>query len=82
MENKEGPISVPLAQRIAAVCANEAAYTVLGAASKEPDPPLGLLCESFKAAYRLKLGTAIPGSRVVTTCAPSTKPVIFGELIP
>jgi hypothetical protein len=82
IESREGPISIPLAQRIAADCTNEAAYTVLEAASKEPNPPLGLLCESFKTAYRLRMGAAIPGSRVVTMCAPSAKPVMFGELTP
>lgn len=82
LETMEGPIPMSLAQRIAADCANEAAYTVLEAASKQIDPPLGLLCESFKTAYRLRLGAALVGSRVVTLCNPSANPVIFGELIP
>ncbi len=42
----------------------------------------GLLCESFKTAYRLRLGAAIPGSRVPVTCAPSARPVMFGEFTP
>ena len=68
--------------RIAADCANQAAYTVLEAASAEPDPPLGLLCESFKTAYRLRLGVAIAGSRVATLRAPGTQPILFGQLNP
>jgi hypothetical protein len=68
-----GPISLPLAQRIAADCANLAADTALGATT--PATPLGLACESFKKAFKAILWRAVEGSRVKTLCHEATKPV-------
>ncbi|MCY1076864.1 hypothetical protein [Archangium lansingense] len=82
IENIDGPVSIPLAQRIAADCANEAALSVLGVATREPDPPLGILCEQFKTAYGVPLNAAIGGARVTRVCDKKTKPVIFGEFSP
>lgn len=82
IENRDGPVSIPLAQRLAADCANEAAIAVLGSAAREPDPPLGILCEKFKTAYGALLNAAIGGARVTRVCDKKTKPVIFGELSP
>jgi hypothetical protein len=79
---RDGPISLPLAQRVAAECANEVAYAVLETASREPDPPLGLLCESFKTAYGVRLSAAIAGAQVTRVCDAKTKPVVFGEFTP
>jgi hypothetical protein len=44
-----GPISNPLAQRIAADCANQAADIVIGSATASTTP--GLACESFKRRF-------------------------------
>lgn len=82
IENRDGPVSMALAQRLAADCANEAALSVLGAATKEPDPPLGILCESFKTTYGALLNAAIGGARVTRVCDKRTRPVIFGEFNP
>jgi hypothetical protein len=82
IENRDGPVSIPLAQRLAADCANEAAITVLGSATREPDPPLGILCEKFKTTYGALLNASIGGARVTRVCDKKTKPVIFGELSP
>jgi hypothetical protein len=76
--NANGPISTPLAQRIAADCANEAAYAVLLAMTNPTPPPLYTLCTSVRKAYGLRLNAAIAGSRVMSTCAPGTTPVAFG----
>lgn len=72
METGDGPLSVPLAQRTAADCANLAATTALGATT--PATPLGLACESFKAAFKATLGRAVEGSRVMTLCHKATRP--------
>ena len=82
IENRDGPVPLPLAQRIAADCANEAAISVLGAATREPDPPLGILCEEFKTTYGVLLNAAIGGARVTRACDKKTRPVIFGEFSP
>jgi hypothetical protein len=82
IENRDGPVSIPLAQRVAADCANEAALTVLGAATRERDPPLGILCETFKTTYGQLLTAAIGGARVTRVCEKKTKPVLVGELSP
>lgn len=75
MENGDaGPISLPLAQRIAADCANLAADTVLSATT--PATPLGLACESFKKAFNAALWRAVEGSRVKTLCHEATSPAI------
>jgi hypothetical protein len=77
-----GPISTALAQRIAADCANDAAYSVLSTMTKPPPPPLYTLCTSVRAAYALRLNAAVLGSRVKPGCNPRTKPVIFGISAP
>ena len=82
IENEEGPISLILAQRVAAECANEAAYTVLTTLTSPTPLPLYTLCTEIRAAYGLRLSAAIIGSRVMATCDPRTKPVIFGVSTP
>lgn len=77
IENRNGPISTPLAQRIAARCANEAAYTFFK--STTPETPLGLACEGFKKTYHLVLNRALSGSRVKTQCHEKTTPVEFSS---
>jgi len=69
-----GPISQPLAQRLAADCANLVADTTFGAST--PTTPLGLACESFKKAFNAALWRAVEGSRVRTECLKGTKPEI------
>ncbi len=72
METGEGPISLTLAQRIAADCANLAATVAFEATT--PATPLGLACEGFKAAFKTTLGRAAEGSRVMTVCHKATRP--------
>ncbi len=74
--DEEGPISTPLAQRISADCASQAALAVF--TSTTPETPLGLACESFKTTYGLILGKAIHQSRVMKTCHEKTSPVDIG----
>jgi hypothetical protein len=76
VENYEGPISIPLAQRVSADCANTAADIVLGSATDET--PLGLLCENFKTAYDSILNRAIAGAHVTKMCHRLAKPIKFG----
>lgn len=78
LENKDGPISTPLAQRLSADCANEAAYAVLSALTRPPPPPLYILCKTVIKAYEVRLRAAISGSRVKSICDPRAKPVVFG----
>lgn len=78
LRNKEGPISTPLAQRIAAERTNEAARLVFGAST--PVSPLGMLCESFKATLSPLVEASIAGARVKKACHKKTVPVQFGEL--
>jgi hypothetical protein len=73
---KQGEISTSLAQRIAADCANHAAYAVLMAADEQT--MLGIACQNFRNTYDVALKAAIVGSRVNQTCAPGTTPVVFG----
>jgi hypothetical protein len=80
MQNKDMPISIPLAQRIAAERTDEAARLVFGAAT--PTSPLGLLCEAFKKTLRARLQASIGGSRLETVCRKEAIPVQFGEFIP
>ncbi|WNG63220.1 hypothetical protein F0U59_52035 [Archangium gephyra] len=80
IENEDGPFSIPLAQRIAAERANEAAHLVFGSAT--PESGLGLLCEAFKKSFGTLLRASIRGSRVKTACHERTIPVQFGELVP
>ncbi len=82
IETKNGPISTPLAQRISADCANDAAYAVLSTMTKPPTPPLYTLCTAVREAFALRLYAAIPGSRVQSTCDPMAKPVAFGIPMP
>ena len=78
LESGDGPISTPLAQRISADCANEAAYAVLSTLTTPPPPPLYTLCTSVRNAFEARLALAIRGSRVKSTCASRAKPVAFG----
>lgn len=78
LETDSGPISTPLAQRISAECANEAAYAVLATITKPPPPPMYSLCTAVIDAYELRINAAIVGSRVMPTCDPRAKPVVFG----
>jgi hypothetical protein len=82
LETNSGPISTPLAQRISAECANEAAYAVLSTLTKPPPPPMYSLCTAVIDAYALRLNTAIVGSRVKTKCDPRARPVVFGVPAP
>jgi hypothetical protein len=82
LENKDGPISTALAQRISANCANEAAYAVLSTLTKPPPPPLHALCMSVRDAYRVMLSAAIAGSRGKANCDPQARPVAFGVAAP
>jgi hypothetical protein len=77
LETNNGPLSTPLAQRISAECANEAAYAVLSTLTRPPSP-LYTLCMAVIEAYELRLNAAIVGSRVKPTCDPRAKPVVFG----
>lgn len=76
VENHDGLISVPLAQRVAADCANTAASVVLGSATDET--PLGILCENFKTTYDVILNRAIAGAHATKMCHRLAKPVKFG----
>ena len=83
IENENnGPISDKYAQDIAAKCANNAAYTVLADVTEPTPPPLYTLCSAIRNKYRELLNDAIEGSRVLPTCDPKTKPVIFGVEAP
>ncbi|MDY7231479.1 hypothetical protein [Hyalangium rubrum] len=73
----DGMISAPLAQRIAADCANLAAQVALG--STTPTTPLGFACESFKGAFHSTLRNALRGSVVKTICHKATEPVVVGQ---
>ncbi|WP_143195219.1 hypothetical protein [Archangium sp. Cb G35] len=70
----DGYLSVTLAQRIAADCANEAGRIVLSAPAS-PSP--GLLCEQFKKKFNEILNRAVLGSRVKTLCHEATTPTII-----
>ena len=71
-----GDISTPLAQRIAADCANEAAHLVLASANRTS--MIGVLCQNVRSAYDLMLRKAVGGS-ARQTCHDKTTPVVFGE---
>lgn len=74
--DEDGPISTPLAQRLSADCANQAALAVFS--STTPETPLGLACESFKSTYGVILGRVINQSLVMKTCHKKTTPVDIG----
>lgn len=79
IENEEnGAISNRYAQEKAAECANNAAYAVLAKITEPTPPPLYTLCSDIRDEYRERLNDAIKGSRVLPTCDPKTKPVVFG----
>ncbi|WP_143177613.1 hypothetical protein [Cystobacter ferrugineus] len=79
IENAEnGPIPNEDAQEKAAECANNAAYAVLLSITEPTPPPLYTLCSAIRNKYRETLNDAIKGSRVLPTCDPKTKPVVFG----
>lgn len=83
IENDEnGPISNEDARNKAAECANNAAYTVLLKIKEPIPPPLYTLCTDIRDEYRALLNDTIKGSRVMPTCDPKTKPVIFGIAAP
>jgi hypothetical protein len=73
METKAIPLmSEPLAQRIAADCANEALREVIAS----PASPLpGLVCIQFTKTFNAVLNRAVPGSRVAGQCAEETNPI-------
>jgi hypothetical protein len=67
-----GLMSEPLAQRIAADCANQALREVIAA----PASPLpGLVCTQFRNTFHMVLNRAAPGSSVTVRCAKKTKPI-------
>jgi hypothetical protein len=70
---EDGLMSIALAQRIAANCANLAARIAF--APTTPETPLGLACEGFKRTYSDVLYKAAIGSRVKTMCHKKTEPV-------
>ncbi len=74
---EDGFISLSLAQRIAANCANSAAQHALTATTLET--PLGVACESFKNSFHLMLNAAIAGSRVKTACHPKAESARTGR---
>jgi hypothetical protein len=80
IQNDDGPVSVPLAQRITAERTHEAARIVFGSATIES--PLGMLCETLKTTLKPLMTASIRGSRVRTLCHEKTIPVQFGELVP
>jgi hypothetical protein len=80
IQNADGPISIPLAQRIAAERTHETALLVFGSAT--PASPLGMLCETFKTTLAPVFEASIRGSRLTRTCHPKPIPVQLGELVP
>lgn len=80
IENGDGPVSLSLAQRIAAERTNETARIVFESAT--PVSPLGLLCEKFKKTLRPLLEASIGGARLMTRCHERTIPVQLGEVVP
>ncbi|QRO02438.1 hypothetical protein JRI60_08530 [Archangium violaceum] len=80
IQNDDGPISLPLAQRITAERIHEAAEVVFSSAT--PASGLGLLCESLKKTLKPMLWASIEGSRVKTSCHKKAIPVQLGNLVP
>jgi len=67
-----GLMSEPLAQRLAADCANQALREVLAA----PASPLpGLVCTQFRNTFHEVLNRAVPGASVTVLCEKKTKPI-------
>jgi hypothetical protein len=77
VRNREGPISVPLAQRVASERINETAYRVLSSAT--PASPLGLLCETLKGTLAPQVANSIVGAMMTYRCHKDSVPVEFGE---
>lgn len=80
IENDDGPVSVQLAQRIAAERTNETSRVVFESAT--PITPLGLLCEKFKNTLRPLIEASIGGARLMTRCHEKAIPVQLGEIVP
>jgi hypothetical protein len=76
LENSDGPISIALAQRVSADCANQAALTVFR--SVTPSTPLGLACETFKSTYEGIINRAIGGAHATRVCHAKAFPVEAG----
>jgi hypothetical protein len=76
IENRDGPISTPLAQRVAAECANHAAYSVFKATT--PGTPLILACHGFIDTYDVLINNAIGGAHATKACHKKTTPYEFG----
>jgi hypothetical protein len=67
-----GWMSEPLAQRIAADCANQALREVLAA----PASPLpGLVCTQFRNTFHEVLNRAVRGAKVTVLCEEETSPI-------
>ncbi|PTL76535.1 hypothetical protein DAT35_48845 [Vitiosangium sp. GDMCC 1.1324] len=67
-----GLVSEPLAQRIAADCANEALREVIAS----PSSPLpGLVCRQFTNTFHVVLNRAVLGSKVTGQCEEETNPI-------
>lgn len=77
VQNNEGPISVALAQRVAADRINEAAHWILGSAT--PASPLGILCETFKRTLAPRVAASLAGAKMTYLCNSKASPVQFGE---
>ncbi|MFP2932825.1 hypothetical protein ACLESO_48310 [Pyxidicoccus sp. 3LG] len=79
VQNSDGPVSVPLAQRVTADRINESAHQVLGPAT--PASPLGMLCEALKSALAPKMAASLAGAMMTYRCHPQSLPVEFGDLL-
>jgi hypothetical protein len=80
IQNKDGPISLALAQRLTAAIIHTAATTVFQSAT--PTSPLGLLCQQIRTGLLPTMRAAIGGSRVNQTCHKKTRPVQLGDFFP
>lgn len=76
LENRDGPISTSLAQRVSADCANQAALSVFR--SVTPSTPLGLAYETFKSTYEGIINRAISGAHATRVCHARASPVEAG----
>jgi hypothetical protein len=80
MKNKDGPVSLALAQRLTAELTHAAATTVFQSAT--PASPLGLLCQQVRTGLTPMMRAAISGSRVNQTCHKKAVPVQLGDFFP
>lgn len=76
LENGDGPISTPLAQRVAAEYANQAAYSVFKTTT--PQTPLVLACQGFIKTYDVLINGALGGAHAAHACHAKTTPYEFG----